>query len=69
VPHRHPAQVHAGADPRRLQALERMQDDLGSPHEAGPAVRERAIRPSSALSSSLTTRTRRVMAGLRLRSA
>src|SRR3954467_12695515 len=34
-----------------------------------PTVRERAIRPNSSLASSLTTRTRRVMAGLRLRSA
>jgi hypothetical protein len=33
------------------------------------AVRDRAIRPSCSLSSSLTARTRRVMAGLRLKSA
>lgn len=35
VPHRSPTQVHAGADFRRFQTLERMHDDLGSSHQAG----------------------------------
>src|SRR4051794_9819616 len=41
VPHRGPAQVHAGADVRYFQALERMPDDSGPAHEAG------ACRPRS----------------------
>jgi hypothetical protein len=35
VPHRHPAQVHAGADLGCLQPFQRVQDDLGASHQAG----------------------------------
>ena len=35
VPHRLPTQVHAGTDLRRLQALKRVQHDLGASHHAG----------------------------------
>jgi hypothetical protein len=35
MPHRGPAQIHAGADLGCLQAFQRVQDDLRPSHEAG----------------------------------
>ena len=48
VPHRRPAQAHAGADLRRLQAFQRMRQDLRSTHQAG-TQRARAGHPPQLL--------------------
>jgi hypothetical protein len=56
VPHRRAAQLHAGADLRRFQAFQRVQDDPGSPHEPG-TDRSGARHPSQRLALLLAHRT------------
>ena len=54
--HGHSAQIHTDADGRNFQAIERMQDDLSTPHEAG-AYRARPRHPAQLLPFFITHRT------------